>query len=293
VSPRSGKATSFTAPESFVITPHALGELRRNGVAIDRNEGVGRLAPAYFFGNPVAKLIHRFRDKITQLLPIGLFGVALVVFAFSPDSIAKASGFGAHLGVIQQFFHVAHPVGPSPEALASDRASRPGRHPSGHPIATRLLVATSALFLSRPVITFLPLLAAARIRAPKTARPLPLLALLLASTTSLSVLLALTSLLPLLPLLVLLVSTTLLALTSLLVLLVPTALQPVLLVLLLTGLRLTLTLATFFLAWALAFLARASSRLSRLSLLSLLLILTLPAFTRRILALLLLPVGTV
>jgi hypothetical protein len=191
-----------------------------------------------------------------------------------------------------------------PESFAPDRISRPGQ--PGLPF-----VASARAAGSRPVIvTLLPLLTLASVPTPKTARPLPLLTLLPASTPCLAGLLALTSLLSLLALLffttllalassllALLFSTTLLTLTSSLLplwaLLFPRALLPVLWVFLLTRLRLTLILAPFLLPWALPLLARASSRLSRRALLSLLLILTLPAFTLRIFALLLLPVRAV
>ena len=60
--PRPGTATSLTTPQSFVVAADALGELGRHGVAIDRHQGIGRLATADLLGDPVAQLLDRARQ---------------------------------------------------------------------------------------------------------------------------------------------------------------------------------------------------------------------------------------
>ena len=55
---------SLPTPQSLVIPAHALGELRRHGVAVDRDQGVGRFAAAHLLGDPVAELIHRLGDEV-------------------------------------------------------------------------------------------------------------------------------------------------------------------------------------------------------------------------------------
>jgi hypothetical protein len=188
--------------------------------------------------------------------------------AFTAHAIPNSSRFGAHLGVSEQLLHLAHPVGPLTETLATDRSSRATGTPE--PVITRLprgaAIWATALHFSRPLVTLLH----ARVTASKTTLALPLPALL-----------TLTSLLPLL---VLLLTATLLALASILTVLFSLFAAPFLLVELLlplTGLR--LTLAPSCLRPALSLLPRIGP--TRIACLAALLILRWPAFRRRSLAL--------
>src|SRR5262249_41193704 len=93
-------------------------------IAIDRNKSIRRFPTPNLLGNPVSQLMHRFGHQVPQLVPIRLLRVALVLVSFPSHAIAKSSRLGAHLRVVQQLLHVAHPVGPLPEAFAADRSAR-------------------------------------------------------------------------------------------------------------------------------------------------------------------------
>ena len=87
--PKSGKATSSTAPQSFIVPAHTLCKLRRNRVAIDGNESIGRFASADLLGDSLAKLIHRLGHQISQFVPVGLFGMTLDFLSFPANTVAK------------------------------------------------------------------------------------------------------------------------------------------------------------------------------------------------------------
>src|SRR5262249_54824631 len=109
--------SSSTTPQSFVVPAHPFGKLGRHGVAIDRNERIGRFTSAHFLGDSVAELVDRVGDKALQLCPIGQFGVSPVLFACTARPIADSCGFRPQFGIVKQFLNVAHPVGPLSESI--------------------------------------------------------------------------------------------------------------------------------------------------------------------------------
>src|SRR5262249_32603926 len=153
---------------------HALGKLRWNRVAIDRNQSIRRLSPAHFLRNPLPKLVHRLRDKVLELLPVRLLGVPLVLIPLSPRPVTKAGSLRAQLGVVQQLLPVPHAIPPTTEVPAADRSAPPG--PVRPSTATRQPIPPSAraipTAISRPAVAFLPPLAVVWIPTPKAARPL-------------------------------------------------------------------------------------------------------------------------
>jgi hypothetical protein len=97
--------------------------LRRDGVAIDWHESVGRLPAADLFRNPFTKLVERIGHEIAEFAPVRGPGVPSVVLSRSSDAISNASSLGAEIGVLNQFLDVSHPIGPLTESVSSDRAS--------------------------------------------------------------------------------------------------------------------------------------------------------------------------
>src|SRR5262249_41562680 len=134
VIPRSRTASSLSTPQSFVIPADALGVLGRHGIAIDRNQGVGRFAAAHLLGDPVAKLHKGFSHKLLELSPIRHFRVPPDILARPADPVANPRGFPAPIGVVQQLLDVAHAVGPLTKSFTGDRSSRAPSEPFGHAI---------------------------------------------------------------------------------------------------------------------------------------------------------------
>ena len=71
--------------------------------------------------------------------------MALELLASTTHAVANARGLAAELGIIQQLFNVAHPVGPLPEALAGDRSARPARRTFEQLVKPRRLIRAPTL----------------------------------------------------------------------------------------------------------------------------------------------------
>jgi hypothetical protein len=113
----------LTAPQSFIISAHAFGELRRHGISVDRDQRVGRLTAAHFFGDPIAQLIDWLRHKGFQLIPVGHFRMSFEFFAGSTNAIANPRCLCPQFRIVEQFLDVAHPIRPLPESFAGDRSA--------------------------------------------------------------------------------------------------------------------------------------------------------------------------
>jgi hypothetical protein len=242
--------------------------LRRNRVAIDGNESIGRFAAADLLADSLAKLIHRFGHQISQFVPVGLFGMTLDFLSLPANAVANPSRLGPHLGVVEQFLDITHPIGPFAESFAPYRSTRSPSSPLR--VSTSQPATTAVLRILGAIIRRLAPFARARVAATQTLRRLLTLSTWLTLLTFLALLLTLLTVLltPLIFLLSLLVPS--LALTGLL--------SSLLLVLSFTRLlSLALTLPPALRTLTLA--------LARWLLRSCLPSLILLAFTRRILAL--------
>jgi hypothetical protein len=170
--------------------------LRRNRVAIDGNESIGRFASADLLGDSLAKLIHRFGHQISQFVPVGLFGMTLDFLSFPANTVAKPSRLGSHLRVVEQFLDITHPVGPFAESFAPYRSTRSPSRPLsigiGQPATTAVLRVLGA------IIRRLAPFARARVAATQTSRRLLALTTWLTLLTTLSLLLTLLTFLALL-----------------------------------------------------------------------------------------------
>src|SRR5262249_25403484 len=134
--------------------------------------------------------------QVLEPVPVGYLGVALEFLAFAPRSIANLCRLGSQIRVVEQLFHVAHPVGPLAEPIAGDRVSGSAGRSSSEPVTpvpTTVGTARRRAALLRPLFTL-------GIIAPSQAtRPLRSpLSSLVATTGLLSLFLA--SLIPAVPL---------------------------------------------------------------------------------------------
>ena len=112
---------SSAAPESFVVAPDPFGEARGDGVAVDRDEGIGRLAAADLLGDSLGEFADRVGDQFLELIGVERRGVAAGLVAGASGSIADAGGLGSEVGIDEQFLDVAEAVGPLAEAGSGDR----------------------------------------------------------------------------------------------------------------------------------------------------------------------------
>jgi hypothetical protein len=205
-------ASSSATPQSFIIAAHAFCELWGNGIAIDRYKRVGRFATTDFLGDPLAQIIHWLGHQVLQPIPVRYLGVTLEFFAFAPRAIANLRRLGSQIRVVEQLFHVAHPIGPLAEPFAGDRVPGSAGRTSSEsftPVATTVGTARRRAALLRRLFTLgivAPAQAARPLRSPLTslAASTGLRSLLagLIAVTRLAGLCALPPLLSLLPLLV-------------------------------------------------------------------------------------------
>lgn len=87
--------TLLAAAESLVVAADALGELGRDGVAVDWDQRVRRLAFAYFLGNSPTQLSDRLGDEVLEFGPVGFLGVAFEFLTCASDPVADSRRFGS------------------------------------------------------------------------------------------------------------------------------------------------------------------------------------------------------
>src|SRR5262245_50355111 len=75
--PKQATTGSFTTPQSLVVASHAVRELRRHRVAIDRHHGIGRFAPSNLLADSPTQFVERLGNQILQLFPVGNLRMAL------------------------------------------------------------------------------------------------------------------------------------------------------------------------------------------------------------------------
>jgi hypothetical protein len=112
----------LTAPQTFVIPPYPLGELRWDGITIDRHECVWRFSATNLLCKSLAELAQWIGYKRLQLIPVRRFRMTLEFLARATHSVANPRCLAAKLGIVNELFDVSHPVRPLPESLSGDRS---------------------------------------------------------------------------------------------------------------------------------------------------------------------------
>lgn len=114
----------LTAAEFLIIAPHQFRKLLRNGVPVDRNEGVFGFTAGELFVNAIPDFGQGFGDFSPNHVPLRRFSILFELRAYVPRPVARSSDFIAQIWIIQEFFHIAEPVGPLCVLFASERAAR-------------------------------------------------------------------------------------------------------------------------------------------------------------------------
>ena len=115
---------SFTAPEAFVIPLHLLGVIRRHRLAIERNDGGGRLTAKKFLGDLVAQFHERAVDRVADRVPVGRHGVAAVIVTHGLGALANLGRALAKCRIVDGFLDAADAIGPYAVPAAGKGAPR-------------------------------------------------------------------------------------------------------------------------------------------------------------------------
>src|SRR5665213_2591245 len=67
-------ASSLTGPKLFVVAACFFGILRRDRVAVERDDGLFRIAAKQFFGDSVGQFGERLGNLNANEVPVGLLG---------------------------------------------------------------------------------------------------------------------------------------------------------------------------------------------------------------------------
>jgi hypothetical protein len=104
----------------FVVAADELGVAARDGVTVERDQGILGGTPGEFLADLVSDFDEGLEHLELDVGPVGLGLAALVLDADASGLVAGVGDLGTELGGIDELFDVAEAVGPLGEIVAGE-----------------------------------------------------------------------------------------------------------------------------------------------------------------------------
>ena len=112
---------SLSAPQAFVVAAGLFGILRRHRIAVERHDGLLRVAAQQLVRHAVRQFDEWFGDVDSDESPVWFLRVPLQLRSDRAGLIANASGFRSQFGIVHHFLDIAQAVRPVEKIFAADR----------------------------------------------------------------------------------------------------------------------------------------------------------------------------